>query len=653
MQDKNTALETMLASPDTSLREQGFLYLLKNYTDESEQRLQDIINDTANEGLKIHLCNFIGEHPDLKNTLPLLALMMAGENTYLRDRATAHFTKIESPDKKECLLSMLESESDYVVDFAIEQVGEKRISASVQFLIEISKTADKDRIIKILDVFQKIRATESISTVLSFLNSADTKILFTAIQTLGAFYQFTSWNQIEPFLTHDAASIRKASIWFLNHYKNNQLKTIYLDRYFKEKDPSVLNEILDGLSQYEDLKILHTLLESAVNGENYTIQLKASSALDTFSPRILDKLLIKHIKNGNPHIRATAISKAGITSRKARRIIAKTLSIDSNDLVRIAAAERLGKSNDETFVPLLEQSFFYDTSKTVKYAALLALTKLWQLSHWPKIYAILEYPEEEYTQEQVIVLRFLQKKMLRENWNVPDELVSRILFKVTSPNANIRYLCVEILKIARSKKSVIPLIDLLLQSESPAEENHTIEAIQTITYNDPLFLFSYLVISRRNEKLFVRLLDILALIDFDPAFDYEMIIQFSTLFLRERSRKIKRHIVAALLTIFKNSYHNIGIVLDKENDDWTEIILECVKFAKQEDLKIFGTELFVQNLAHKDLSVQKISIKMAGLLHAEEAITKLTELAVKHPKEDIRKTARKALQQLMRRDQAA
>lgn len=638
-----------LRSPDTTLREEAFSFVLGSNSDQADKLLAEIIHGD-DDGLKIQFCNFIDTAPRTKRSFAVLAAFLEDSNTYLRDKAAKAFEKSDSFQKKTLIIKMLQSENDTVVDFAIKEAGNFRLTAAIPYLIHLCKTADKERLLKILAILHHIRATESIDTFLRMLDKDDEDILFTALQALGSFSKYIRWKKGIPFVIHYSPTVRKAAVWFLNHYQSRQIKELYLTCYFNETDFAVRNEILQGLTKYNDFKIIRTLVDTATKSDDSTARLLASSALDTLPMHMQHRMFRYYRSNKNPRIRAFVVSKLNIVNNRTMKLVTDMLRKDTDPYVRAASAESLAHNKSDAAIQILEQSFFYDDSKIVKFSALMALTRLWEFEHWPKIYAILEYSEEHFAQEQIIVLRFLQKKLLREAWKMPEDLTARILYRLTSANMNIRYLCVQIVKTIKTEKAMIPLIDLYISSNNQYEREEILNALEAITYSDPLFLFSYIVLSRRNQKLFVHLIDIISQLKHDPSLDYEILLQFSTLFLRETSKSMKHKIVTSMLTIFKKAYCNLGSMIHAEAEEWIEILLECIKYARREDMKVLGPDLFLYNLDHEDPVIQKIAVSMMGLFEEERSIAKLSELAIKHKNEKIRVQARKSLYSIMSKE---
>lgn len=646
-------LKELLQSPNQSLKEEAFFHLMKSSSDETSALFDELIHG-GDEVTKICFCTYIATHVTSRRGGEILKTLMEDENEYVHTEAAKAFSKLTCIGRKDIILEMLKSRSEVVIDYAIKETGISRVVAGIELLIKLYETASTNRRILILRMLREIRGTEAIGWLLNSLDTSDEKELFEIIHTLGVFHNYLSWHKITKFLSHSSPSIRRAAVWFLNRYRSKIIRTKLFELYFKESDPSVRNEIIHGLVQYKDFKMVTALLEMTVYADDYTMQLTAGSALDKFSPKLLYKMVKKYRKHPGEKIRVAVLLRAGhLPYKKATGWLKDAFRYDPSEHVRAAAAEAFGTGLNKNATHDLEHAFLFDPSPLVQYTALMALTRVWGQNHWPKIYSILEYPEDRYTQAQLIVLRFLQKMILRENWVIPDPLRDRIIFRLFSENNHIRYLCIQILGTLKDKKALIPLIDLYIETSLTEEKERTLKAIEEISYDDPLFLLEYLILSRRNEKLFLKLLEIFDHLDFNPSFDYEIVIQFASLFLRERAVRIKKRIVKTFISLFQRKIYNLPQLTQKENVHWMQIIIECAKYAQQEALSIFGPEIFLENLDNADPAIQKIAIIMMGVLREERSIPKLTAIALKYGNNEIKMLAKEAVKKILRQENNA
>ncbi len=652
--DKHKEIESLITSPDKNIREQAFAVLLSDSSIEGISFLNRIIFGD-NEVVKLYLVRYITRYYANQKGLRILKLLMENKNEHIRTEASDAFATINCSGKKDIILEMFQSKSDFVIGYAIREAGDKNITAAIDYLFIIYEKSNVKRKIEILIVLREIRGTESINGLIKALDELDESVLFEVIQTLGLFYNYVSWNKIVNFLEHPSVRIRKAAVWFLSRYKSKAARDKLLTSYFEETDPVLRNQIIDeGLLQYKEFKVVAQMLETLVCGEDYNTRLLAECALDQFPEKMRYKVVKKYRNNKNERLRAVALGKAGnLKSKKAKKWLVDALMHDNSYSVRVAAAQALGVRGDRSAMPQLEYAFLFDEIKIVSYIALMALTKIWDQNDWGKIYSILEFPEQTHCESQIIVLRFIQKKILREKWDIPANLYDRIMFRLHSRDINIRYVCMEILRVLKDKKAVLAIIDIYMSSETDYENQIALKAINDIVYDDPLFIFAFLVQTRPKQKVFIQILQLIEKINFDPEFDFEMILQMSTLFLRERSKVVKTQIVKTLLNIFKNNYRNLSGVMKDANDQWLDIILKCAKYAEKEDLKIFGPEIFLDNLENPIKATQEIAIRMLGLFKEERALQKLTVMAISHKSMEIRKIAREAVHQIFYEEKVA
>ncbi len=647
-------IKSLIVSPDKNIRDRAFDRLLSDGSIEGISLLNRIVKGD-NEIAKLYLIKYISEYYADRKGLKILKLLMENKNEHIRTEAADLFSGINCSGKKDIILEMFKSKSDFVVGYAIKEAGDKHMIAAIDYLFLIYDKSDAPRKIEILSVLRKIRGTASIKGLIKALDETDLAVLYEVIQTLGLFHNYVSWHKIVKFLDHSSVNIRRVAVWFLSRYKSKHVRDRLLSLYFKENDPALRNQIVgEGLIRYKDFKVVARMLETLVCGEDYNTRLFAERALDQFPEKIRYKVVKKYRNHKNEKIRAVALGKAGeLKSKKVKRWLSDALLNDESYCVRVAAAQALGVRGDRSVMPQLEYVFLFDDVKAVCYVALISLTKIWDQSDWGKIYSILEFPEQTHCEAQIMVLRFIQKKILREKWDIPQNLYDRILFRLYSKDPNIRYVCMEILRLLKDKKAVLPIIDIYMDSETDFENKIALDVISDIVYDDPLFLFSFLVQARPKGKVFIQILQLIEKIDFDPQYDFEMILQMSTLFLRERSKKVKTQIVKTLFNIFKNNYHNLSGIMKESEEQWLGIILKCAKYAEKEELKIFGAEIFLDNLENSNRATQEISIKMLGVFREERALQKLTEISISHKSMEMRKIARQAIWRIFYKENVA
>ncbi len=646
-------LKTTINNPSEHIRNEGFSQIVVSYTSSGHRELP-LIHD-GNEVVKIRFLRFISRYHNSRTGLQIARQFIDDSNSEVSEQALATCSEIECIGKKDFILDLLKGTNDNVIDYAIREAGKRRILGSVDILFGIFKKADEKRKVLILKELRNVRGTSCIPWLLKELDQNDTRILYEILLTLGLFHKYLSWSRFVDYLNHNDESIRKAAIWALGNYSSTTIRNRLLEQYFIETDTTVQNEIITILSRYRDHKIIRYLLNMAAHAEEFTIRLLAESALDRFPKKMLYQLVKKNRRNADNRIRAVVIDKAGSAHSYKSTIkwLVDALRNDPEEPVRAIAAESLGMIREHSVVPHLEHAFLFDSSQTVKYTALLALTNLWHADDWQTILSILEFPEEKYSHAQQIILRFLQRRLMRDKWELPPRLRERISFNMYSNVANIRYLSIEIIKIIAEKSAIVPLIDIYMKSEIRDERLLVIEAMQQIVYEDAEFMFSFLLQSRHNEHVFNAMLDIYEIVNFDPKQSYEMILQFSTLFISERKKSIKKRLATTLMNIFGREYENIPDLIEQENWNWIKIIMECAKYTGQNELKIFGSEIFLNNLENANEQMQEISVIMVGALSEQRAIEKLTSLAITHKSMKMRELAKISLQQILNRDCAA
>jgi len=97
---------------------------------------------------------------------------------------------------------------------------------------------------------------------------------------------------------------------------------------------------------------------------------------------------------------------------------------------------------------------------------------------------------------------------------------------------------------------------------------------------------------------------------------------------------------------FKGNFYNLSEIMREENDQMIDIIIKCAKCAEKEELKIFGPDIFLDNLENTSRATQEIAIRMLGMFKEERALQKITRIAISHKSMEIRKIAKKAMQQI-------
>lgn len=652
-------LKEQLLSPNDHVRDTVLESLLKGYTSEARDVLDQIIygNDTI---LKIYLCRYISKYAHTRKGLLILQELMKNKNESLRKEAEEAFDKIESMEKRAVCLQMLQSDLEWVVDFAVDQVQKYHYRAAIEHLMRIYDGICDDiseeavsRKIKIIRVLRQMRRTESIKTLFKMSETDNEKILYEVIYTLGLFSRHIKPFRFLSYMRHKSPTIRKVTVWVLNRYKSKKIRRDLIDHFFLEKNPFVKNEIIDGLSGFNDYKIARALLHMAVHGES-NVRLLAESALYRLSNKMKYALFKQYKSHKNVKVRVcVTLNSSQCEGRKMHRMLCSILTDDENPHVRAAAAEALSMRANRSVVQNLYNAFMSDSDELVRYTALMGLTRLWNHDDENDIRSVLELSEDDDTQAIIIALRFIQKKILRENWSISASIADRALFRVSSKNPQIRYLSMEILCLVRDKRALIPLVECYMNAETPAEKQMILTAVEKIIYDDPMILFGFLIQARRRKPVFCAILEIMSNVALNKNYHYEIVLQLAMLFLREQVKALKVKIVSAFFTIFQAVYHTIPELAEVGNEHWIQVILRCAKYAREEELAIFGADIFLKNINHSDCAVQKIVIIMLGILQEEKAIKDLTEISLSHKSPVIRQLARESLAKIISMGNAA
>ena len=451
---KQETILSLIRSPSEIYMNEGFFRLFDTLSIEAAACLDNLVKNKKDTVIKIRLCGYIQKNFRKKRGLEVLFSFMEDGNAHVFMEAKKAFQSVQCPGKKDVVLNMLQSNCDKVVDFAIEQSGKRRIFGAIDIFPQLIENANKDRKLLIIKALKKISATGAVSMLYNELDNPDDKIVYETIQALGMFSKYISWNKLLKYLSHDSPVVRKAVIWFLMRYKSKTIRNILLDKYFEETDVGVRNEIIEALQQYRDFKILVNLLFMSANGETNNVKILAQSALNRFPEYLIYKMVKKYRKHKDDKIRLIVMHKASIIlSRKNVFLwLVNTLKYDVSEQVRVAAAESLRHCQARTAVSCLEHSFLFDKAAVVRYSSLLSLTHLWSEQDVPTICSILEFPLEKYAHIQVCILRFLEKKLLRNQWAFPEKLYNMIMFLLYSDNLEIRYLAMQIFRIIKDKK---------------------------------------------------------------------------------------------------------------------------------------------------------------------------------------------------------
>jgi len=640
---------TLIKSPIETYMNEGFAKLFDTSSIEAAACLDNLVKSKTETVVKIRLCGYIKKEFRGRRGLEVLVKFMEDGNAQLFLEAKEAFQDVECPGKKDVILSMLNSTSDNVVDFAIKAAGKRRIFGAVDVFSQLLENGEKDRKLLIIRALKKISATGSIPILYSQLDNPDDKIVYETIQALGMFSKYISWSKISKYFYHDSPAVRKAVIWFLMRYKAKSIRNLLLDKYFVETDVSVRNEIIEALQHYRDFKILVNLLFMSANGETNNVKILADSALNRFPEYLVYKMVKKYRKNKDDKIRLIVMHKASmvLSKKNAFKWLVDTLKHDISEQVRVAAAESLRHYEGRAAVSYLEHSFLFDKSTVVRYTSLLSLTHLWKEQDIPTICSILEFPLEKYAHIQVCILRFLEKKVLRNEWDFPEKLYNMIMFLLYSDNLEIRYLAMQIVRIVKDKKAFIPIIDIYLETKIREEKEQALNTIQEIVYSDPEFYLAFLLQAKDHEKLFASLLEIFEKIEFEPEMAYEMILQFSALFLSEKRKRLKRRLAKTIVNIFKREYSQLPMLVEQENWHWVKIILECSKYTKQDELRLFGADIFMEHINSYNDEMQKIAIIMAGSFQDERAIDDLTRIAITNKSKEIKMLAKVSINQIL------
>ena len=645
----NESILTLIKSPVESYMNEGFSRLFDTSSIEAAVCLDTLVRNKSDTVVKIRLCSYIKKQFRKRRGLEVLVSFMEDGNAQLFLEAKKAFQDVECPGKKDVILSMLQSRSDNVVDFSISEAGKRRIFGAVDILAELMESADKDRKLLIIKSLKHISATGAIPVLFNELDNPDHKIVYETIQALGMFSKYVSWNKLSKYLEHSSPAVRKAVIWFLMRYKSKSIRNLLLDKYFVETDVSVRNEVIEALQNYRDFKILVNLLFMSANGETNNVKILADSALNRFPEYLIYKMVKKYRKHKDDKIRLIVMHKASMVLSKKNVFnwLVNVLKHDVSDQVRVAASESLRYYDGRTAVSYLEHSFLFDKSTVVRYTSLLTLTHLWSEQDIPTICSILEFPLEKFAHIQVCILRFLEKKLLKQEWDFPEKLYNMIMFLLYSDNLEIRYLAMQIFRITKDKKAFIPIIDIYLDTTIEEEKKQALQTIQDIVYSDPEFYLAFLLQARDHEKLFSSLLEIFEKIEFEAEMAYEMILQFSALFLSEKRKRMKRRLAKTIVNIFKREYSQLPMLVEQENWHWVKIILECSKYTKEDELRLFGADIFIEHIKSDNEEMQKIAIIMAGSFQDERAINDLTRIAISHKSKEIKMLAKVSINQIL------
>ncbi|MDX9701755.1 MAG: HEAT repeat domain-containing protein [Candidatus Auribacterota bacterium] len=651
--DELNKLKSMINSPSEKLRDEGFSIISVSCSSTDKEYLSLIRSE--NEIVKIRFLKFISINNNSRAGLQIARQFLDDDNPEVREQALSACAEIECIGKKDFIIDLLQGSNEHVMDYAIREAGKRRMIGAIDILFGIYRRSDIKRKIYILKELRNIRGTSCIPWLIKEMEVNDTHLLYEVLLTVGLFHKYLSWNKFIVFSDHPDPAIRKAAIWALGNYRIKTIRNRLLDQYFSESDTTVQNEIITILARYRDKKIMLYLLDTAAHGKEFTMRLLAESALDRFPKKMIYALVRKYRRHKDDRIRAVIMEKAGsvCSFNSTAKWLVDALRNDPAEPVRAIAAESLGMVFDHSVIPHLEHSFLFDQSQTVRYTALLALTALWRAGDWETILSILEFPEDMYSQSQQIILRFLQKRILRDHWELPEKLRARIMFNLYSVVVNIRYLSIEIIKIINEKKAIVPLIDIYMKTEIEDERLLVIETIQKIAYSDPEFLFSFMLQSRHNEHVFIAVMELFEKIRFAPEHSYEMILQFSALFISERKKDMKKRLAVTVMNIFGREYENIPELIEQENWNWIKIIMECAKYTGQNELKVFGSEIFLKNLNNPNDQMREIAVIMVGALSEKRAIETLTKLAITNKSMKLRELAKISLHQILNEDTAA
>lgn len=372
----------------------------------------------------------------------MLVELAKGDNEFIRDEARGGIAKVEAGARVELLFSLLDSEWEKQVVFAVGQLGQLRVAKAVIPLTELmEKHPDSDMIaIGAVHALGRIGTREAFIALERIAARARDKVLDEVLLVLGRLSRSFNLHHIEQYASSENQAVREVAYQAAAKGFAAQGERYIVQGLERETDEALKLKILLWIRTVRSRRLFRTVFRLAAGDRSNKVRMMAHTVITRAqSPRMM-RFLVRQERESAAEEKALALRfLAGYGGVPAvREIFIANYNRRSDNAMRLIAIECLGQHKDKKAIPFLLK--IIKERNPYSYAAAISLCYLIDAAEWNTVSNLLAMDEMLEPQVIQIFLRFILR--LPAAYDLPDDIRRHIVRLTAAGSPYVRYLAV-------------------------------------------------------------------------------------------------------------------------------------------------------------------------------------------------------------------
>lgn len=483
-------------------------YEIMSSKDESIHGELDRIIQGNDPILKILFCRFLA-NVHQERAIFYLRKLLCDSNSIVFESAKIAFEKNKYDIKVSLLLTLLRAESRIALFYAIEKLSMAGVGEAVDIFLDKIDASDVTLSLKILYALRQYRERRILNEVVDFLKHDNAELRYACILLFGTLIHLDPYyvrRKLVVLLEDEDARNRQAALWALRRRPNKKnLKNIlYISK--NDPDPRVRQESILELGIYKTKKIILHLFHLLVSETDNLVLLKIETALLGMPLYLLKSLIPKILrhKHGKDKNKVLLIlSEALKDDRNFAQYIYHALdeTTDQQDLITLINC--LAFISNQQSIEVLET--YLDKESVLAYSAMMSLIQIATKNQFLGFIKYLKDPRLSVLLKE-IALRSIVKHRPAELEK--EEYVQYMYAQLSHKNINIRYLCIEALKISGRLSGMSIILRSFYAERDPIVKDNMKSLLMQIIEGDGGVILRGIEQNFENEILVNDLLDI-------------------------------------------------------------------------------------------------------------------------------------------------
>lgn len=478
---------------------------------------------SCSEGQLVYVCRQIADDPDfsLETRIGMVKILLDEHGDSLQYEVGQIAEKMTDVGFGLLGAQLLEGDNLCGWKIAIAQIIQREHTTFVPLLIHLWDVREafvyQEVIMDALSALHTPSCENFLTDVLR--ESDDSRVISRVLNEYMKFRHGGKHKIFGAFLDHADPKVRFAAVQGLNRFGRRRQRRKLFQALTVETDYFVLEILMKTFMARPDVHFAHFLLRTAISHENSKVRELANLHYRQLRDELIFNTCTELMEAEDEADKLFAITELSFLELPPVPALLQAIvsDVEAGEALRGAAIEGLSNHRSAEVEEFLWQTFQDSPDDPyLTYLVIMTMTKLWGEEDRHRVAAVLRLEEDRYAGEIQAVLAFLEKKLRAKKMSLDEDLVAALEGLLQTESTNILLLTLRIFRQAGQGVDLDTLLALLAK-ELPQEGLAVLQALLARQIGrDPAPFFAWLDDPRRTDTVILHALGVLTCVDDDP-----------------------------------------------------------------------------------------------------------------------------------------